>query len=317
MGTGLDNLMESLSISLFGEFCAKCDGKIVGGLESRKVQELLCFLLLNSGRSHTRETLANLLWTGTELSQSKRYLSKTLWKLQAAIESETRIERGRVLYVDNQAIQINLESYIWVDIVAFEHAHAICSKLQEIDVTEDRFSSIERAVQLYRGDLLEGWYHPWCIYERERFRLMLTGLLDRSVEYLARQRRYDEAAIFCLRSLGHEPARERTHRQLMRLYYLVGDRTAALRQYEQCAAILQDELGVEPGRYTQALFQQICEDKPAFLMGLDAVKLPSTSMMTANKPAIRIHLQRIHAILSDTQRCLAEEIDAIESLLKQ
>ena len=33
---------------------------------------------------------------------------------------------------------------------------------------EDRARSLEDAVSLYQGDLLEGCYEDWCIYERER-----------------------------------------------------------------------------------------------------------------------------------------------------
>ena len=44
--------------------------------------------------------------------------------------------------------------------------------------------------------------------------------------------------------LGFDRARESTHRHLMQLYYLAGDRTGALRQYERCARALDAELGV-------------------------------------------------------------------------
>lgn len=43
----------------------------------------------------------------------------------------------------------------------------------------------------------------------------------------------------------------------MNLYMLADQRTAALAQYEQCARILEAELGVEPDEETTALYQQI------------------------------------------------------------
>jgi hypothetical protein len=48
---------------------------------------------------------------------------------------------------------------------------------------------------------------------------------------------------------------------LMRLYYLNGDRAAALRQYEQCATILDEELGVKPSKRTIALYKQILTEQ--------------------------------------------------------
>ena len=47
----------------------------------------------------------------------------------------------------------------------------------------------------------------------------------------------------------------------MRLRYLGGDRTGALRQYEACAAALQEELGVKPSASTLRLHAQILADQ--------------------------------------------------------
>ena len=49
-----------------------------------------------------------------------------------------------------------------------------------------------------------------------------------------------------MQALLTDPARERTHRRLMRLKYLAGYRAEALRQYDRCAAILQEEFGCFP-----------------------------------------------------------------------
>jgi DNA-binding SARP family transcriptional activator len=60
--------------------------------------------------------------------------------------------------------------------------------------------------------------------------------------------------------LRYDRAHERTHRRLMRLHYLAGDRTAALRQYQQCVDALREELAVKPSRHTLMLFEQIKDD---------------------------------------------------------
>ena len=76
-----------------------------------------------------------------------------------------------------------------------------------------------------------------------------------------------EALPFMLRE---DRARERTHRRLMRLYYLAGDRTGALRQYERCAAALRQELDVEPSRRTSELERRIRRDDPGLAVAAGA-----------------------------------------------
>jgi len=59
----------------------------------------------------------------------------------------------------------------------------------------------------------------------------------------------------------YDRARERTHRRMMRLYYLTGDRAEALRQYERCAVALEEELGISPSKNTIAIYNQIQADQ--------------------------------------------------------
>ncbi|NIN69138.1 MAG: hypothetical protein GTO63_31510, partial [Anaerolineae bacterium] len=81
-----------------------------------------------------------------------------------------------------------------------------------------------------------------CLYERERLQNMYLAILDKLVSYSEVQGAYEAGLGYGSRILSYDGARERTHRRLMRLYYLAGDRTAALRQYDSCVEALRREL---------------------------------------------------------------------------
>ena len=57
--------------------------------------------------------------------------------------------------------------------------------------------------------------------------------------------------------LVDDPADERLHRELMRLYALAGRRHEALRQYQRCAETLATELARSPDLETEALYRQV------------------------------------------------------------
>ncbi len=59
------------------------------------------------------------------------------------------------------------------------------------------------------------------------------------------------------RALSRDELAEEMHRRLIALYSAVGDRTAALRQFEQCAAVLERELGVAPLPETRAVYEAV------------------------------------------------------------
>src|SRR6185436_8118355 len=113
------------------------------------------------------------------------------------------------------------------------------------------------AVEFYRGDLLEGCYQDWCLYERELLQNKYLPILDKLLGYCLVHQEFDAGQRYGGLILRYDRARERTHQLLMRLHFLAGDRTGALRQYERCVVALREELGVQPDRRTVALYEEI------------------------------------------------------------
>ena len=100
---------------------------------------------------------------------------------------------------------------------------------------------------LYHGDLLEGFtikagpVEDWLLAERERFRELAQGTL-RTLLLRQVDAGPTEAAIrTALRLLSLDPLQEAVHRALMRLYVRQSRRTAALKQYQLCVAVLGRE----------------------------------------------------------------------------
>ncbi|MEZ4656714.1 MAG: BTAD domain-containing putative transcriptional regulator [Caldilineaceae bacterium] len=263
--------MCTLTVSLFGKLDIRLDGKTVEGLEGRKVQELFCFLLVHRDRAHYREELATLLWEDTSSSQSKKYLRQALWQLQSALEPP--VEQPHFLLVDAEWVHINPAANLHVDALDFERAFTNMQALPVDMLDAQRIETLQHAISYYHGDFLEGWYQDWCIYERERYQSIYLAMLEKLLSYYEAQQNCELGMICGLEILRHDRAQERTHRRLMRLYYLTGNRTAALRQYQACVEALDEELGVGPAQSTQRLYTQICQDQAELV----AAQTPSAS----------------------------------------
>ena len=82
-------------------------------------------------------------------------------------------------------------------------------------------------------------------------------LLDKLVQFCELHEKYDAGLSYGLDILRHDHSYERAHRQLMRLYFMTGNRTQALRQFKRCEMALWEELGVEPSEATKQLYEQI------------------------------------------------------------
>lgn len=293
--------MDTLCVQLFGQFRIRSEGRDDYRLKPGKAQELLAYLLLQNPRIHSRETLASLLWDQVSTAQALKNLRQTLWQVRNFLEAAASPE---LLEIDVEYISINQDVPIWLDVAAFKQIAERTGGVAGQALSSEQFADLESAVQLYRSDLLEGWYHDWCIYEREYFQRILLILLDKLVGYCQEHRQYEIGIYYGERILRYDCAHERTHRGLMRLHHLSGDRTAALRQYHRCCDALHDELGVKPASSTRRLYEQICADslqeQTVGDLGSSSGNLPYVDISHALGDVLE-RLQQIHTMLPKTE----------------
>src|SRR5713226_2812834 len=311
------SVIPTLSIQLFGKFCIRRDERVLDGFDARKVQELFCYLLLHRDHSLPREVLAGVLWPETTTIQSKKNLRQTLWQLQSALGSQNEPINDRMLLVEPEWVQLNSEADFWLDVVLFEKTFELVQKAISQELDTERAKALQGAAQLYQGPLLEGWYQDWCLYERERLQNMYLVMLDKLMSYCEVHREYETSLLYGMRIMCYDRARERTHRRLMRLYYLIGDRAEALRQYERCALALNEELGVNPSKSTMALYKQIQADQLDEPEPALAPANKDTSLGVSITPLLEIlgHLKCLEESLTDLQNQVQYGIQKVEQVL--
>jgi len=260
--------MAHLSLSLLGALTVTLDGTPVAGFEYNKVRALLIYLAVESDRAHHREVLAELLWPGRPGETARANLRKTLSTLRQAIgDAALGADATPPFFLtDRETVQFNLVSDHALDVATFmslldacrAHSHP---RLEDCPACLARLA---QAVDLYHGDFLNQFFlndspafDDWARSQREALRRWMLGALTQLATAYENQRDYGTAARYAQRQIELEPWAESAHRQLMRLYAALGQRSAALAQYEACRRALADELGVEPETDTTALHEQI------------------------------------------------------------
>jgi len=218
----------------------------------------------------------------------------------------------RVLAVESDWVRFDSEANIWLDVAEFEHAITPVRGIQGRDLEPQAAQSLQSAVQLYGGDLLEGWHQDWCLYERERLQNAYLGILDKLMGYCETHQEYEAGLEYGVRILRYDRSRERAHRRLMRLHCLAGDRVAALHQFERCVEALDEELGVKPDKRTQALYQEIRSDRidvsGSAYEELDMLRPGPSALL----PDVLARLKQLGAVLADLQEQVQQDIQVVE-----
>lgn len=292
--------MSELEFRLFGKFTALAAGRPLDEFGSSKAQELLAYLLVHRDRPHSRESLAELLWEASSNATAKKYLRQVLWQMQQVLP------RGNWIENDADWVGISRQANLRSDVADFERAFARARGVPGRELSGEVATDLEQAAALYRGDLLEGWYSDWCIFERERLQNIWLAVLDKLMSYCEGRQQYEAGQAYGMQVLRSDRARERTHRQLMRMAYLTGDRTGALRQYERCALALREELGVRPSRRTEKLHRQILDDTVA---STQEVEFDAPNQKTSRRS------DQLRGILAQLRSHINDDLDALERAL--
>jgi DNA-binding SARP family transcriptional activator/tetratricopeptide (TPR) repeat protein/TolB-like protein len=204
---------------------------------------LLAYLALGSGGGFLRrDVLLSLFWPEYDEERARSALRKALYFLRQALGEGVIIARG------DEELALDPDR-IWCDALAFQAAAGA-------DRPED-------AIDLYRGDLLPGFFLPdagefehWL--EAHRFRLKLQAAQTAAALSARAEASGDleEAVRHAQQALALDAPSEPALRRLVELLHRSGDRAGVARAYEVWKRRLEEEYGVEPSAETQ---QRIAE----------------------------------------------------------
>jgi DNA-binding SARP family transcriptional activator len=297
--------MATRRFQLFGKFTIYRDAESVKGLDGAKEQELLSYLLVRREHCHPREALAALLWGDTSTEKSRKYLRQALWRVQSVLE-DGRAGGPPLLSVAHDWVQLNLHTDVTLDVAVLERAYEAARGISGQKLDRSGAEMLKRAIDVYKGDLLAGSYQDWCLFERERLQNIYLSILEKLMIFSKTHGEYEAGQSYGSTILWFDPARESTHRQLMHLYYMAGNRTAALRQYERCARALAEELEVKPQKRTIDLYEQIRADR------LDTTTSGEHLIHVSALQDALGRLKRFQDALSTVQHRLQRDIKAVE-----
>ena len=226
-------------------------------VDTRKAVALACYLVAET-HEPTRDELVALLWPELDQGRGRAALRRTMSALRSGLG-------GGVLVADRDRVSLNLLG-ARIDVREVENLSHRTHQHTLDQVCPQCASPLGEAVSLYRGTFLDGFYlrdaaefEVWQRSQDEMHRRNWRDLVSRWGLALASAGRFAEAEAAVRRRLLADALDEVAHRQVMQFLVWSGDRVGALRQYRECAAVLDRELGVAPLPETRQLYEMIME----------------------------------------------------------
>lgn len=236
-----------LQIFLFGEPHLEYEGQRISLPQRESLLRLFVRLTLQAGKPLARKNLAFTLWPDVPESEALANLRRHLYLLRNLLPFSAR----ELLLAAPQTVSWQLSPRVWVDVTAFERAG-------------ETLEEMERAVELYHGDLVAGIEGDDFLVARraalrERFLMLLKRLAKGYAECGDLNRALEWTRCLAL----NEPWDEEAIRLKMTLEAQTGNRTAALTTYQNLARDLERELDAQPMPETMALYSDILHNRLA------------------------------------------------------
>lgn len=300
-------LQAELRFSLFGAMVLSKGSQPAALPYTETARALLAYLLLHYPKPQQRAMLAGIFWPEKPETWTRQHLSQALYQLRRWLPG--------FVTASPHTLALNPDFPLWVDVLAFSRLITAMPDRQEQNlvaptIRQQRIQTLQQAIQLYRGDLMEGFYEDWVLSEREALHEKYLQALSELIELEKSSGRYSEALEYALRLVHTEPLQEAYHREVMRLQFILQQPEAALKQYTLCCNILKDELALQPEAETIALVQEIASRSdmmPAvtsFLPTMMPVSRQTKSSLSGQLPLIgrETEYDLLSAALDETLR---------------
>ena len=240
------SIMESLSgpsltITLFGKLSVDYEGRLFAELPPQQSAALLAYLALNSRRRIPHPELLDLLWPESEPEKARQNLRQCLRSLRLLLE-QPPFAPGSVLRTARADIRLN-PAHARTDVAEFESQLAAAKQAAD---RAERISRLTRAVDLYQGELLPGFYQDYFVAEQHRLAERHLQALHALVQELEADGEPERALPYAHHLARLDPLSEEACMALMRLYALQGKPSVVLRQFQEWEARFCTELGQPP-----------------------------------------------------------------------
>ena len=221
------------------------DGEELRGLLAQpKRAALLVYLALATPRgTHRRDKVVALFWPELDDEHARNALSQAVRFLRRSIGETVLVSRNG----DELSVDIG---QLWCDAIAFEEALDAGRALEAVD--------------LYRGDLLEGLhvanapdFERWLDSERARLRQRHLGALEGLAQAREAAGDFRESTLWWRRLAATDPYSSRVTLRLMQSLVKAGDPAEAMRHARAHEVLLREDLGVQPDPEIAALVRRL------------------------------------------------------------
>ena len=218
-----------------------------------KTVQLLQYLISNRQRHALhKESIMEHLWEEGD----DRDFKVALHGVNKVLEPN-RPSRTESSFVIRQGVSYQLDlDKIWIDVEALEQYIIVGNEAFGKDMAVSK-SAYKSAIGLYQGVYLPNRvFEDWSSEEREKIQILILGAYVILAEILLTENPLESIRLAQC-AIAIDKTWEDAYRLQMQAYLIKGNRPQAIKAYQKCADVLEEEYGIDPLPETKKVLQEI------------------------------------------------------------
>jgi DNA-binding SARP family transcriptional activator len=203
-------------------------------------RELIAYLALHP-KGASRDELIEALWPEQDPKKTRPRLWESASDARAALGDAWVVE-GERYRLDRSEVSIDLDQ--------------LDQLLANIE-PDDEPQALEAALELWRGEPLQGSDYMWADGHIHRLRATLIGLLERAGNTRLERGDARGALELAEQAISLDQFHEASWRLALQADYALGLRESITRRYDDLTHALDEQLGLQPTRETRVMYRQL------------------------------------------------------------
>lgn len=242
-----------IKLSVLGEIKLWIRGKEVPESKwVRKIRKLIFAYIFLNKKSITKDGLIDEFYPDSEPENANSVFHQTLsnfrsiFKWAVAVEKSSKVKESvpEFIVYENQRITLNPNYLYYIDAFEFEELY---KKGRAGNVSnKDRILYYEEALSLFKGELLEGYYQPWCEEIREQYNNYFFSIVEDLIGIYKKGADYEKLAEYSRKLIKADNLNEEAYIDVIEAEMKMGNEAKAKDIYKSMVKTFKKEVGEEP-----------------------------------------------------------------------
>ncbi|MGW2827334.1 BTAD domain-containing putative transcriptional regulator [Streptomyces sp. NPDC001443] len=264
-------------------------GSALADIGPARQRSILGALLVDPERPVPLESLVDRVWGDRPPAGVRNVVHTYVTRLRRALARSSADLPEPIGLVRSSAGYLVSTDPGDVDLVRFRRL--LKSSQQEDLNDQQRSALLQQALHMWRGDALGGMHSDWAARVRETLRQLHHEALSQWADTEIRLERPGAVLPELRAALLTDPLSEQLGERLMLALYLEGRSVDALEHYQSMRRLISKELGTDPSRRVQQLYETILRGEsaapaPAPDRGGDAHDAGKHQLLAPSRPTL-------------------------------